>query len=112
MIRTDSTETQMNIHDIGKSGNVDRTGDRTGKTGVRHDVLLPFVPKDEAKISTKGREAAAAIETLSERARRGGDDRASIVATALERLQSGALDQDSVYGATAQKLLDAKFLSA
>ncbi|MBL8728257.1 MAG: hypothetical protein JNM25_07505 [Planctomycetes bacterium] len=101
----------MNIHDIGKSGNVDRSGDRTTRAGVRNDVLVPFVPKDEAKISASSRQTAAAIGNLTERARQDGDDRASLVAAALERLQSGALDQDSVYGATAQKLLDAKFLS-
>lgn len=101
----------MNIHDIGKSGNVDRTNDRTTKPGVRHDVLVPFVPKDEAKISASSRATAAAIETLSERARQGGADREAIVAAALERLRSGALDDASVYGATAQKLLDAKFVS-
>lgn len=101
----------MNIHDIGKSGNVDRPGDRTTKTAARHDVLVPFVPKDEAKISAKGRQAAAAIENLSERARQDGPDRAQIVAAALARLQSGALDQESVYGATAQKLIDSKFVS-
>lgn len=101
----------MNIHNLGKSGNVDRAGDRTGKPGVRHDVLVPFVPKDEAKISASSRATAAAIENLSERAQRGGADREAVVATALERLRSGALDDAGVYGATAQKLLDANFLS-
>jgi hypothetical protein len=101
----------MNIHDIGKSGNVDRTGDRTHKPGARHDVLVPFVAKDEAKISASSRKTAAAVENLSERARQDGSERAEIVAAALARLQSGALDQESVYGATAQKLLDAKFVS-
>lgn len=103
----------MNIHDLGKSGNVDRTGDRTSKTATRHDVLVPFVPKgkDVATISASGREAAAAIESLSNRARGNDGDRDDIVAAALQRLQSGALDQPAVYGATAQKLLDSKFVS-
>ncbi len=111
MIRTVSSETQMNIHDIGKSGNVDRSGDRTTKAAVRHDVLVPFVAKDEAKISASSRKTAAAIENLVQRARQDGGDRADVVAAALQKLQSGALDQESVYGATAQQLLDAKFVS-
>lgn len=103
----------MKIPDIGKGGNVDRTGDRTNKAAARHDVLVPFVPprKDEATISASGREAAAAIENLSARARGNDGDRDDIVAAALARLQSGALDRPEVYGATAQKLLDAKFVS-
>lgn len=103
----------MNIHDLGKSGNVDRTGDRTGKAASRHDVLVPFVPKgkDQATISAQGREAAAAIANLSNRARGNDGDRDAIVAAALARLQGGALDQPEVYGATAQKLLDGKFVS-
>jgi hypothetical protein len=103
----------MNIQDIGKSGNVDRTGDRTSKATPRNDVLVPFVPKgkDEATISATGRQAAAAIENLSNRARGNDGDRDDIVAAALARLQSGALDRPEVYGTTAQKLLDSKFVS-
>lgn len=111
MIRTVSSETQMKIHDLGNGGNIDRSGERAAKAGVRNDVLVPFVPKDEAKISVKGRQAAAAIESLTARARQDGDDRAGLVANALARLQSGALDQESVYGATARQLLDANFVS-
>ncbi len=101
----------MNIHDIGKAGNVDRGGDRTKQPGVRHDVLMPFVGRDEARISASSRETAAAVESLTERARRDGSDRADVVAKALQRLMNGDLDDPQVHAATAQRLLDAKFLS-
>ena len=101
----------MNIHDLGKTGNVDRASDRAKKPGARADVLVPFVPRDEAQISASGRGTAAVIEELSERARKGGD-REQIVARAMARLLSGELDDSQVHAATAQKLLDARFLGA
>lgn len=101
----------MNIHDIGKTGNVDRSGDRTAKPGARHDVLVPFVPRDEARISASGREAAAITDGLSERARVDDGEREQIVANALARLMNGDLDGERVYAETARRLLDGGFVA-
>lgn len=101
----------MNIPNLGKNGSVDPVGDRTAKAGARRDVLVPFVPRDEARISASGREAAAVAEQLTERARGDDGDREQLVARAIERLRAGELDRESVYAATAQRLLDAKFVS-
>lgn len=99
----------MNIHDIGKAGNVDRSGDRTTKAGARRDVLVPQAPRDEAKISASSREAAATVDALTERARREDGGREELVARALAKLRSGELDGEPVVAATARKLLAAKF---
>lgn len=102
----------MDIHDIGKAGNVQRNGDRGPRRGVRNDVVLvPFVPQDEAKISASGRTAAAAVDELAGRARRDDSDREQIVARAMARLAAGELDREPALADTARRLLDAKFVS-
>ena len=94
---------------LGKGGHVGPRGRTDTKGRGRQGGGVQFVAKDEAKIRASSRKTAAAIENLVQRARQDGGDRADVVAAALQKLQSGALDQESVYGATAQQLLDAKF---
>jgi len=100
----------MDIRNIGKTGNVDRSGDRPKRTEAPRDYVIPSVARDEAKISQKSRETAAAVEGLTERARRDGSERAGVVEAARTKLQNGGLDAPAVLAATAERLLGAKFL--
>lgn len=101
----------MDIRNVANQGNVERAGDRTKKSDARV-VLIPSVARDEASISAAGRDTAAAIEGLAERARQSDRNREQVVANAMRRLLGGELDSAGTLGATAQRLLDAKFLSA
>lgn len=101
----------MDIRNVGKNGGVEPGSDRPKPIGSK-PVVIPFPPKDEASISRASRESAAAIATLAERARNSSSERAEIVAAAKAKLLGGELDGEAVVRATAQKLLDAKFLSA
>lgn len=101
----------MDIRNVANQGNVERAGDRTKKAGPLRTVVIPAVARDEAKISSAGRETAAAIEGLAERARRDGPERDAVVAEARRKLMSGELDAPSTTRATAQRLLDAGFVA-
>lgn len=101
----------MDIRNVANQGSVERSGDRTKKSVAQRTVVIPSVARDEASISAAGRETAAAIEGLAERARHSDRDREAIVAGALQKLVRGDLDSPAVVAATAQRLLDARFLS-
>jgi hypothetical protein len=101
----------MDIRDLGNSGNVDRAGARAAKAPAAREYVIPAAPRDEAKISGSSRATVATVPLLSERARTAGGDRSALVAAARQRLQDGALNDPAVFGATAQRLLDAKFTS-
>jgi hypothetical protein len=101
----------MDIRNVANHGNVERSSDRTKKSDARAFVI-PTVVRDQASISSAGRETAAAIEGLAERARRSDGSRDALVAAATKKLAMGELDGAAVVKATAQRLLDAKFLSA
>jgi hypothetical protein len=104
----------MDIRNVTNHGNVERANDRTKRADAQRTVVIPSVGRDEASISATGRETAAAVESLAERSRNGGGgrDRDQMVARALEKLISGELDSTDAIGVTAQRMLDAKFLSA
>ncbi|MBL8756531.1 MAG: hypothetical protein JNK15_24770 [Planctomycetes bacterium] len=103
----------MDIRNVTNHGNVERANDRTKRAESQRTVIIPSVGRDEASISAAGRETAAAVESLAERSRNGGGrDREQLVARALEKLMSGELDGSDAIGVTAQRMLDAKFLSA
>lgn len=101
----------MDIRNVGNHGGIERSGDRPQRTQQKRQAADAPSFRDEAQISENSRATANAVEGLAEKARNGDGDRSEIVAAALERLQSGALDDVSVHRATAQRLLDAKFLS-
>jgi hypothetical protein len=102
----------MDIRNVTNHANVERSNDRTKRAEAQRTVIIPSVGRDEASISSAGRETAAAVEGLAERARRGDRDRDQVVARAMQKLISGELDGSDAIGATAQRLLDARFLSA
>ena len=103
----------MDIRNVGKNGGVERSDDRPTRAGAKRDVvMIPFTPRDEARISDTSREAAAAVENLAERARRDDSGRQAIVAEAVRKLANGDLDSEASAAATARRLLDARFLSA
>lgn len=67
----------------------------------------PFAARaigDSASISQDGRDSAAAVQRLTERARQ-GYDRGDVIAEAQARLQRGELDTDAVYRAVARTIL-------
>ena len=101
----------MDIRNVGSNGNIDRTGERAKSASPKSNVLIPFVAKDDASISDAGRQSAAAVEQLSERARGASGDRDELVAAARQKLQSGELDSNAVFASTAQKLANRGFLS-
>jgi hypothetical protein len=101
----------MQIRTVGNQNDVKRTDDRGKRSEEKAVVLVPQAPRDLATISDAGRDAAAVVDNLAERARTAGGDRAEVIAAAKAKLVGGQLGSASVLGATAQKLLDAKFLS-
>ena len=100
----------MNVPNLGNQ-NVKRADDRSQRSAEKPVVLVPQAPRDSATISDAGRDAAAALANLAERARNAGGDRGEIVAAARAKLAAGQLGSPAVLDATAQKLLDANFLS-
>lgn len=101
----------MDIRNVGNQGNVDRTGDRGKRPQVRREEPTLSVPRDDAHISTSGRETAAAVEGLAERARSDDGSRDAKIDAAIRRLKSGELDDPSVIAATAQRIARNAFLS-
>ena len=102
----------MNIRNVGNFGNVERSGERKQSVDPQRTVLVPAKPRDDARISESSRELASAVEGLAERARRGDGDREARVEVARQKLLGGQLDAPEVLGATARRLLDARFLDA
>ena len=102
----------MDIRNVGNQGNADRIGDRAGRADAKQVVLVP-VPRrsDDARISDAGRDAAAAVELLTERARADGSDRDAVVEAARQRLLSGELDSHAALASTARRLAVGGFLS-
>ncbi|MCU0864389.1 MAG: hypothetical protein MUC36_11385 [Planctomycetes bacterium] len=105
-------EVVMDIRNVSNQGNVERTGDRGKRAEGQRVYVVPAPARDEANISKSGRETAAAVEALAERARGDGGDRAELVATALRKLMSGALDGDEAIQGAARRLRDSGFRSA
>lgn len=101
----------MDIRKIGIPGNVAHRGDSSERADRQPVIVIPAKGRDDARISVAGRETAAAIEGLAERARGDAASREQVVAAAAERLASGQLDHPDVLASTAQKLADARLLS-
>ena len=101
----------MQIRTVGNQNNVKRTDDRAKRSDEKAVVLVPQAPRDLATISDAGRDAAAAVANLAERARNSGGDRTDVVAAAKAKLVGGQLGSPATLSATAQKLLDANFLA-
>ncbi len=102
----------MDIRNVGNQGNVDRIGERSRRDDAKRTESEPTMLRgDDAKISSTGRETAAAVEQLAERARSDDSDREALVEAAKARLLSGELDSAAVYEATARRLSDSGFLS-
>lgn len=101
----------MDIRNVGNPGNVTRRGDRSERAAPPPAVVIPAVARDDARISTAGRETAAAIEGLAERARRDDAGREALVARAAQKLADGDLDDHATFAATAQRLAAGGFLS-
>ena len=106
----------MDIRNVGNHGHADRTGERArrvehkraenARAGAGANI------KDDAQISATGRETAAAVEELAERAR--GDDpkRDALIKAVRQKLENGDLDDAAIFLATARNLADRGFLSA
>lgn len=103
----------MDIRNVGNQSNVDRLGERTKRADGKRAEQAPTaaVRGDDARISDAGRETAASIAQLTERAKSDDGDREALVAAARERLLSGELDTQVVFAATAGRLADGGFLS-
>ena len=102
-------ETVMDIRNVSNNGNVERSGNRSKRAEGKRADAAPGVVRDEASISRSGRETAAAVEALADRARGGDGEREAVVANARRKLISGELDgADSIAGA-ARRLLDGRF---
>ena len=103
----------MDIRNVGTNGNsnVERTGDRSKRTAGLPTVVIPSVARDEASISSTGRDTAAAIEVLAERARADDSSRQQRIEAARSRLLSGELDGELAFRGAARAVLDARFLT-
>jgi hypothetical protein len=101
----------MDIRNVGSNGNIDRTGERGKSAQPKSNVLIPFVAKDDARISDAGRKTAAAVDRLADQARGTEGDREAKVAAARLKLQSGELDSPAAFASTAQKLASRGFVS-
>jgi len=101
----------MNVNNIRGNG-VSRTGDRPSRSESRSnaDAARASEPRDQAAISSDGRDSAASVDELVRRAGRDSDDRRAIVDAAAARLQSGDLDTVAVHKDVAKQLLDSGFL--
>lgn len=98
----------MDIRQITGFGGVERTPERSARTerpkaaegqpGAR--------PQDGATISEAGRETAAAIDALAEKARRDDPDRQTKLATLKKRLESGELATADVYRSVAKTMIE------
>ena len=103
----------MDVRNISNHGNIDRNGNRSQRVeSKRQDAAAPVARADDARISSAGRDAAAAVERLVERAREDASDREELIEAARAKLVSGELDGEAALGATAEALLDRGFLSA
>jgi len=102
----------MDIRNIGNHGNIDRSGERGKSAQPKSNVLIPFVPKDDARISVAGRKTAEAVDRFADRARGTEGDRDARVEAAHQKLLSGELDSETVFASTAQKLANRDFISA
>lgn len=109
---TSNKESLMDIRNVGSQGNIDRTSEQGKRTQAKSkDVLIPFVPKDDARISAAGRETAKSVDRLVDRAREEDPGRDALVEAARQKLLSGQLDTEAAFASTAQKLADSGFLS-
>jgi hypothetical protein len=111
ILRTSNKESLMDIRNVGNQGNIDRTSDQGKRAQAKSNVLIPFVPKDDARISDTGRKAAASVDRLVDQARNEDGSRDSLVEAARQKLLSGELDSQAVFASTAQKLAGSDFLS-
>jgi hypothetical protein len=111
MMPLEETARRMDIRNIGNKGNVERNGERPVRTGAKRGDA-PSTVRDEAKISAGSRATAAAVDGLAGRARKVDAERDAKVAAAAKKLAAGELDAPAVHAATAQRMLDANFLTA
>jgi hypothetical protein len=101
----------MDIRNVANNGKVERANDRPQRAEHKRGDGSPAVARDEAAISPSGRETAAAVTGLAERARRDASDRDAVVQAAMKKLVSGELDSEGVQRETARRLLGARFLA-
>ena len=101
----------MDIRNVGNTGNVDHNADRSKRAEAQSAYVIPTVAKDDAQISSTGRQTAATVEALAQRARADDPERAAKIALAIEKLQNGELDGDSVLSATAARIAGDGFFS-
>ena len=101
----------MDIRNVGNHGNIDRAGEQGKRAQPKSNVLIPFVPKDDARISDTGRKTAASVDRLVDQARDEDGSRDSLVEAARQKLLSGELDSDAVFASTAQNIASNGFLS-
>ena len=101
----------MDIRNVGNHGNIDRAGEHGKRAQSKSNVLIPFVPKDDARISEAGRKTAASVDRLVDQARDEDGSRDSLVEAARQKLLSGELDTEAVFASTAEKLANRGFLS-
>ena len=101
----------MDIRNVSNNGSVERSGDRPKRAESKRTESAPEALRDQANISPTGRETAAAVEGLAERARQSDGDREARVSAAQRKLLNGDLDAADAVSATARKLLDSKFFT-
>jgi hypothetical protein len=104
--------TRMNVNNIRSNSGVSRATDRPQRTdGSRGgDAVRSSEPRDQAAISSDGRDQAASVDELVRRAGSDQDDRQSRVDAAASKLSNGSLDTFAVHRDIAQQLLDSGYL--
>ena len=109
---TSNKESLMDIRNVGNNGSIDRAGEQGTRAQAKSkNVLVPFVPKDDARISATGRKTADSVDRFVDQARDEEGGRDALVEAARQKLLSGELDSQAVFASTAQNLAGSGFLS-
>src|SRR5688500_18698843 len=102
----------MDIGPLRNPGGVEKPDGRPQRTDKRTAESVPAAARDEAAISESGRETAASVDALAQRARNGDEsERRTRIDRALQKLMNGDLDDPAVHAEVAKRLLEARFLS-
>ena len=100
----------MHIGNLRGAGGVERSGDRQKPETKRTDDATRPAVRDQAAISAGGRETAASVDALTEKAGSAGDgDRHEMVQRAIRRLMNGELDTHAVHQDVARQLVQGDF---
>ena len=101
----------MDTPNTGSYDSIEGATERARGAESQAYVLIPFVPKDVARMRKLGRQDAAKVARLGALARGRSSDRDAFVEAARQKLLAGELEGRAVYASTAEKLASSGFLT-